>query len=89
MATTSTIVTRPNRLLDVSLALVLLVATVSAYFVAGAPKAPAATARTTTVTRGAVLSSVQASGNVQTAAAYSVGFQTSGTVTDVDVKVGQ
>ncbi|MDQ1456885.1 MAG: hypothetical protein QOH28_2505 [Actinomycetota bacterium] len=89
MATTTTIVTRPNRLLDVSLALVLAVAAVSAYLVAGAPKTPAATVRTTTVTRGAVLSSVQASGNVQTAPAYSVGFQTGGTVTGIDVKVGQ
>jgi HlyD family secretion protein len=88
MATT-TIVTRPNRVLDAVLAIVLVVAGVSAYFVAGAPKAPAATVRTTTVTRGAVLSSVQASGNVQTAAAFSVGFQTGGTVTGIDVKVGQ
>ncbi len=88
MATT-TIVTRPNRVLDAVVAVVLVVASVSAYFVAGAPKAPAATVRTTTVTRGAVLSSVQASGNVQTAAAFSVGFQTGGTVTGIDVKVGQ
>lgn len=88
MATT-TIGTRPNRVLDAVLAIVLVVAGVSAYFVAGAPKAPAATVRTTTVTRGAVLSSVQASGNVQTAAAFSVGFQTGGTVTGIDVKVGQ
>jgi len=89
MATTTAIVTRPNRLLDVSIALVLVVAAVSAYFVAGAPTAPAATVRTTTVTRGTVLSSVQASGNVQTAAAYSVGFQTGGTVTEINVNVGQ
>ena len=87
--TSTAIATRPNRLLDISLVTVLIVASVSAYFVAGAPKAPAATVRTTTVTRGVVLSSVQASGNVQAAQGYSVSFQTGGTVTDVDVKVGQ
>src|SRR5882757_6286176 len=48
-----------------------------------------ATPRTSPVARGVVLSSVSASGTVQAATNLSVGFQTSGRVTQVDVKPGQ
>jgi multidrug efflux pump subunit AcrA (membrane-fusion protein) len=85
----TSVVTRPNRALDITLAVVLVVVGVSAYFAAGASNAPAATPRTTTVTRGVVLSSVQASGNVQPGQTYSVGFQTSGTVNGINVDVGE
>ena len=83
----TTVVTRPNRVLDVGLLVALIVVGVIAYVVAGPPSAPAATVRTTNVSRGVVLSSVQ-SGNVQAGQTYSVGFQTSGTVSDIDVQVG-
>src|SRR5436309_1075187 len=48
-----------------------------------------ATPRTSPVTRGVVLSSVSASGTVQAATNLSVGFETSGRVTDVAVKPGE
>jgi multidrug efflux pump subunit AcrA (membrane-fusion protein) len=80
--------TRPNRVLDASLAVVVVALGVVAWAASGAPKAAAAVTRTATVARGVVLSSVQASGNVQAGQTYSVGFQTSGQVTDIDVKVG-
>ncbi|MDP9284949.1 MAG: biotin/lipoyl-binding protein, partial [Actinomycetota bacterium] len=48
-----------------------------------------ATPRTSSVTRGVVLSSVSASGTVQTPTDLSVGFETSGLVTDVAVKPGE
>ena len=57
-------VTRPNRMLDIVLGVVLVALVVSAFVLTGSSKAPAAPVRTTTVTRGVVLSSVQASGNV-------------------------
>jgi multidrug efflux pump subunit AcrA (membrane-fusion protein) len=82
------VVTRPNRVLDVSLAVVVVTLGVIAWAAAGPPKAAAAVTRTATVARGVVLSSVQASGNVQAGKAYSVGFQTSGQVADIDVQVG-
>jgi membrane fusion protein, macrolide-specific efflux system len=48
-----------------------------------------ATPRTSPVARGVVLSSVSASGTVQAATDLSVGFLTSGRVTEIDVKAGQ
>ncbi|MCW2964142.1 MAG: efflux transporter, family, subunit, partial [Actinomycetia bacterium] len=48
-----------------------------------------ATPRTSPVAQGVVLSSVSASGTVQAATNLSVGFQTSGRVTAIDVKAGQ
>src|SRR5438270_9562929 len=51
--------------------------------------AATATPRTSPVTRGVVLSSVSASGTVQAATNLSVGFETSGRVTDVAVKPGE
>jgi len=82
------LVTRPNRVLDVGLGIGVVALAVVGFNVSGSPKAAAPTVRTTTVQRGAVLSSVQASGNVQAGTTYSVGFQASGTVTDIDVNVG-
>jgi multidrug efflux pump subunit AcrA (membrane-fusion protein) len=88
MATTQ-VVTRPNRVLDIGLGIGVVVLAVVGYLVVGSSSGSAApTIRTTTVARGAVLSSVQASGNVQAGTTYSVGFQTGGTVTDIDVSVG-
>ena len=82
------VVTRPNRLLDIGLAVAVIAVGVGAFVAAGPPKTAAAVARTTTVTRGVVLTSVQASGNVQAGQTYSVGFQTGGQVADIDAKVG-
>ena len=88
MATTQ-VVTRPNRALDIGLGVGVVVLAIVGYLVVGSSSSSASAApRTTTVARGAVLSSVQASGNVQAGSTYSVGFQTSGTVTDIDVNVG-
>lgn len=85
----SPVITRPNRLLDVGLAVAVVALGVGAYVVAGPSKSSAAAVtRTTTVAKGVVLSSVQASGNVQAGQTYSVGFQTSGQVVDIDAKVG-
>jgi HlyD family secretion protein len=81
-------VTRPNRLLDIGLVAAVIAVGVGAFVAAGAPKTAAAVARTTTVTRGVVLTSVQASGNVQAGQTYSVGFQTGGQVADIDAQVG-
>ncbi len=48
-----------------------------------------ATVRTAPATRGVVLSSVSASGTVQSPSDLAVGFQTSGTVSEIDVKQGE
>jgi macrolide-specific efflux system membrane fusion protein len=53
------------------------------------PTAATATPRTSPVARGVVLSSVSASGTVQAPTNLSVGFQSSGRVTEIDVKPGQ
>ena len=54
-----------------------------------ASSASTGTARTVTVQRGTVQSSVSASGNVSAATSDSVDFGTSGTITAVDVTAGQ
>ena len=82
-------VTRPNRALDLVLLVALAGFVIAGFVIAGPPNAPAATVRTTSVVRGTVLSSVQASGNVQAGQTYSVNFQTGGQITDIDVQVGQ
>jgi multidrug efflux pump subunit AcrA (membrane-fusion protein) len=82
------VITRPNRVLDVGLAVAVVAVGVGAYFAAGPPKSAAAVTRTATVSRGVVLTSVQASGNVQAGLTYSVGFETGGQVLDIDAKVG-
>ena len=55
----------------------------------GSTSSASATARTVTVERGTVQSSVSASGNVSAATSDDVSFQTGGTVTAVDVSAGQ
>jgi len=82
-------VTRPNRALDLVLLVALAGLAIAGFVIARPPSAPAATVRTTSVVRGTVLSSVQASGNVQAGQTYSVNFQTGGQITDIDVQVGQ
>src|SRR5260370_42369002 len=81
-------ISRPTRVLDVGLAVAVVALGVGSYFAAGPRKAAAAVPRTTTVARGVVLSSVQASGNVQPGQTYSVGFQTGGQGIHIDAKVG-
>jgi multidrug efflux pump subunit AcrA (membrane-fusion protein) len=78
------------RTTNIILALLIAALGGGAYFAlrTTASAAPA-TARTSAVTRGVVLSSVSASGTVQAATDLSVGFATSGRVTDVAVKPGQ
>ena len=64
---------------------------VGAYFTVNSSSTPAtqASIRTAAVTRGVVLSSVSATGNIQAASQLSVDFRTSGTISAVHVKVGQ
>jgi membrane fusion protein, macrolide-specific efflux system len=70
-------------------ALVAGLAAASYLVLKATPTAATAVPRTSPVARGVVLSSVSASGTVQAATNLSVGFQTSGRVTDVAVKAGQ
>ena len=83
------VVTRPNRVLDIGLAVAVVALGIGAFVAAGPPKSAAAVTRTTTVSKGVVLSSVQASGNVAAGQTYSVGFQTGGQVLDIDAQVGE
>jgi len=64
---------------------------VAAYFTVNSSSTPStlASIRTAPVTRGVVLSSVSASGNIEPASQLTVDFQTSGILTAVPVKVGQ
>src|SRR5260221_6443413 len=82
------VVTRPNRVLDVGLGVVVVALGIGAFVASGSTQSAAAAPRTTTVSRGVVLTSVQASGNVQAGQTYAVGFQTGGQVADVDAEVG-
>jgi multidrug efflux pump subunit AcrA (membrane-fusion protein) len=66
-----------------------LVATFGLESIYGTSSASTASARTVTVQRGTVQSSVSASGNVSAATSDSVDFGASGTVTAVDVTAGQ
>ena len=68
---------------------VAAVATLGLESIYGTSSASPSTARTVTVQRGTVQSSVSASGNVSAATSDSVSFQTSGTLTAVDVTLGQ
>jgi multidrug resistance efflux pump len=82
---------RPTiRLTNVMLLLALgVLAAVGYLAIHATPATTKATPRTSPVTKGVVLSSVSASGTVQTATDLSVGFQTSGRVTEVAVAAGQ
>ena len=61
---------------------------VGAYAAIGPPASAKPVTATATVQRGAVLSSVTATGNAS-ATALSLNFATAGTVTEIDVTVGQ
>ncbi len=74
---------------DVVLAAALVAVVVLAATSVGASGSSAPIIRTATVQRGVVQSSVQATGNVVPAGTYSVGFATSGTVSEIDVSPGQ
>jgi HlyD family secretion protein len=68
---------------------VALVVTFGLESIYGTSSASTGAARTVTVQRGTVQSSVSASGNVSAATSDSVDFGTSGTITAVDVTAGQ
>jgi HlyD family secretion protein len=68
-------------------AVIIAVGWVAVDTIYGSASAKSAT-RTTTVQMGTVQSTVTATGNVSPASALSVNFQTSGTVTEIDVKAG-
>jgi multidrug efflux pump subunit AcrA (membrane-fusion protein) len=74
-----------------TLLLVLAVAGLgyASYLAVGAPSTPKAVSTTATVSKGSVLSSVTATGNASAATQLSLNFQASGTITEVDVAVGQ
>ncbi len=74
---------------DGVLAAALVAAVVLAVTSVGASSGTTPTIRTASVQRGVVQSSVQATGNVVPAGAYAASFSTSGTVTEIDVSVGQ
>ena len=80
------------RFLNVILAAAVAGLAAVAYFAVGSTSTSSTgtgTVRTAPVARGVVLSSVSASGSVVAAATISVGFQTAGQLTEVDVKPGQ
>jgi multidrug efflux pump subunit AcrA (membrane-fusion protein) len=72
--------------LGVAVAAVLAFGLDSIY---GTPSSATATARTVSVQRGTVQSSVSASGNVSSDTSDAVNFATTGTITAVDVTAGQ
>lgn len=74
---------------DGVLAAALVAAVVLAVTSVGASSGSTPTIRTASVQRGVVQASVQATGNVVPAGTYAAGFSTSGTVTEIDVSVGQ
>ncbi|MFF0343076.1 efflux RND transporter periplasmic adaptor subunit [Kribbella sp. NPDC004875] len=76
---------------NVALVAIVLVITVTAYFLffKKDPPAASATRPTVAVQRGAVTASVSSSGTLQSSQTASPQFETSGTVTQVLVKVGQ
>jgi multidrug efflux pump subunit AcrA (membrane-fusion protein) len=77
------------RTTNIILAAVVAALGVGVYFALHTtPASTKATPTTSAVARGAVLSSVSASGNVQAASDLSVGFETSGQVVSVNVKPG-
>ena len=80
------------RFLNIVLAAAVAGLAAVAYFAVGSTTPSTTTAgtiRTAPVARGVVLSSVSASGSIVAAATISVGFQTAGQLTEVDVKQGQ
>ncbi|HVM55914.1 MAG TPA: biotin/lipoyl-binding protein, partial [Gaiellaceae bacterium] len=81
---------RRNRLLNILLALLLVIAGVVAYLAVGQSSSTSSGAvRTATVGKGVVLSSVSATGTVQAPQQVTANFTTSGTLVQVDVKPGE
>jgi multidrug efflux pump subunit AcrA (membrane-fusion protein) len=78
-----------GRWLNAGLGLVLVGAIAAAYFTIGSSDSTAAVAtRTATVTQGSLTATVTGSGNLTSSRTSSLAFGASGTVTAVDVKVG-
>ncbi len=74
---------------DALLACALIAAAVLAVTSIGTSGSATPTIRTASVQRGVVQSSVQSTGNVVPAGSYAASFSTSGTVTEIDVSIGQ
>src|SRR2546430_2623830 len=82
---------RPALVVNAALVVLLLVGAFFSYrtiAVADTTTASTGTGRAVPVTLGTVTSSVSASGTVQSASTANANFVTSGTVTEIDVKVG-
>src|SRR4051794_20102162 len=83
---------RPTLVLNAVLSVLVLVGAGSAYVTVFPSKPAAATSsgtqRIVAVSQGAVTSTVSASGSVASANVANATFVTSGTVTEIDVKVG-
>lgn len=85
---------RPNLIVNVALAALIVAGglwgyqTIRGGGTANAASSSSSLTRATTVTRGTVAETVTASGSVASASTANVNFVTSGTVTEVDVKVG-
>ncbi len=78
-----------RRLIHLLLAVAVVGLGFAAYVAVGPPAAAKAPTTTATVRRGVVLSSVSATGNVSPATQLGLNFQNSGTVSEIDVAVGQ
>ena len=78
-----------RRIFNLTLALVLVGFGIAGYVALGPPATAKAVTATATVSKGSVLSSVSATGNASAATQLSLSFQTSGTVTEIDVAPGQ
>src|SRR2546430_12344861 len=82
---------RPALVVNVALGALLLAGGGWAYqtvAVATAPSTGTANQRTATVTTGAVTSTVSATGTIASASTANANFVTNGTVSEIDVKVG-
>lgn len=77
-----------TRWLNLILIVLLILAIVLAFTLIGNPSTPTVAVRTVAVSRGTVTSSVTGSGNAASSLSTPVSFQTSGTVTAVNVKAG-
>lgn len=77
-----------TRWLNLILIVLLILAIVLAVVMIGNPGTPIVAVRTVAVSRGTVTSSVSGSGNAASSLSTPVSFQTSGTVTAVNVKAG-
>src|SRR6478672_11672228 len=80
---------RRPALTTLALAVLTAGAIVVAVLVVGSPAASSAQARTVTVERGVIQSTVSGSGNLEPANEADVDFATSGEITHVYVKAGQ